>query len=564
MKLVVDGKIYTIPLSTRVTELYDRYIAGNMTVVCNGMYILPNQIVDNYILKKADLPLRFDEIFHRRLGVKDAIVKDKCLYFPASQTTIEFKRTLKVPDTEKTYPLPPDLGNIPLILNDTKAIVLPMRQSEAMWMNFDSSKFIALKIGIGNINAISGEPWEENRGKLTSMPQNYVVLPNQKWLDGINSTGTSKMDDDFIHTVRQFIAMPLTSKSLVEAQLKELGIIDSVKGGLNFELYQKKIYFQGKIGCNKTKELYSGYMIPREEGLKEGDEILFTHLSQKSDTCLRDYKFNDSDSIQCNYAGGDLQIFVKTLTGKTITLDCSSYDLIYNIKQMIQKREGIPVDDLRVVFAGKQLEDENRMCDYNIQTNSTFHVTLKLRGGGEIDPSLKNERNMGIAAGGQISQKIYKDRSFRWNTESYESGHIAMVNSSQYTGINSILALTAETYTSYGYPWFKLYEENIIAVDDCNIFEKIKSLSSFDEMQLQHNGRECAICLNNYCNVIYNPCQHGVCYECFIKMKRKMKAIQCQMCRKTIDTKNVTIGAATLPLEDVDLIIKDIQIIKIL
>ncbi len=140
-------------------------------------------------------------------------------YSAPGRVEIEFQRTLRIPDDGKTYHLPPGIGRFPLRHVDDFAdrvpsewlkrggVLMPMYQAEALWLNFRGEYPFAIKIAAGKMNAVSGESWKEG---LNRKPQDYVVTPEQPWLDGF---AVEK------GVIRQFVAMPLGAGYSVEEQL---------------------------------------------------------------------------------------------------------------------------------------------------------------------------------------------------------------------------------------------------------------------------------------------------------------------------------------------------------
>ncbi len=152
---------------------------------------------------------------------------------------ITFQRTLRIPDDGKAYPLPPGLGNFPIrrvddyldrVPSDWRehgGVFIPMYQREAMWLCFTPLEHwrpTALKVAVGKVCAITGDPWNED---LCGDPQDYVVTPDQPWLDGI-SVGDG--------LIRQFVAMPLGMGYTVEGQITG----KDTHGGIQLKAFEPK------------------------------------------------------------------------------------------------------------------------------------------------------------------------------------------------------------------------------------------------------------------------------------------------------------------------------------
>ena len=183
--------------------------------------------------------------------------------------TLDFQRTLRIPDDGRDYPLPPGLGSFPLRHIDDFAprvpaawlqrggVLLPMWQAEALWLNFKSrylsdretSYPFAIKVATGKISAITGETWQ--RG-LSRNPQNYLVAPEQPWLDGYCVEKG---------IIRQFVAMPLGEGYSAEEQITgaaEFGGIQIEVFPMRPEVFEKRFpvqlrkkveYVQRRVCC---------------------------------------------------------------------------------------------------------------------------------------------------------------------------------------------------------------------------------------------------------------------------------------------------------------------------
>ena len=461
-----------------------------------------------------------------------------------------------------------------------------------MWIDFESKLPYAVKIYVGGINAISGEPAIETaesrarRRKLLAnngSMQDYVVLPKQPWLDGIAK---------YPGQVRQFVAMPLGQGYTVEAQLSNA----EITGGIQIEitpLLQKTLNltivdehrapYQLRVLNTHTMSdvaqrldlrprdyvLVDEAIVPQDKllgdtAVKEGSIVKVirfattspgftsrlrdmhilvyetgeppyqTDIQVHEDDTINDLKFllhphsayvarrtklylmggqEDEagqplsypldghmkvlDAVKASPAQGclcqefpspgtdDFGLTVTWLTGKITPIDCSAINTIANLKEMIEKVEGIPANLQLLIFDGKHLDNERMLKEYGISDGAKLHVIINLRGD-YAGPPLRISRQgleMGTAAGGLIKQSIVADDG-RWEFDGTRTKvfNVQVLNSRHYHQVTGSMPPTtpidAETYAAYGYPYYSMYEEKS---DVPGSFDGVKTVKQLDK-----------------------------------------------------------------------------------
>ncbi|KDQ09070.1 hypothetical protein BOTBODRAFT_37317 [Botryobasidium botryosum FD-172 SS1] len=437
---------------------------------------------------------------------------------------ISFQRTIRVPDNGKQYPLPPGLGafklhnvadyarKLPASIVAQGGLFMSMYRREAMWMDFSSKRNrYALKVSAGDINVLNGYPRSDVRQDGT---QDYVVVDHdegQPWLDGICTAPG---------LVKQFVAMPLGSGYTAEGQLTGGENI----GGLQFDIFKEfstTVSFEQP--SDKSRVLLDIYKTPRELGLQEGDSLTMIdrpnpvrqlRVGEPFPTALSSITVCLRSSQHTGY------IFVKTLTGKTITLGCEPSYTVGEIKALIQDKEGILPKKQRLIYAGRQLEDGRILHDYRITHESTVHLVLRLRGGGFSGP-------MGFAAGGSITQKIVRDTLplAAYDQSNSVRVHIHVLNPAMYEHLTGLPApecpVSADTYKQVGLPWFALYDEEVPHANNAtggNRLAGVKSIISLDrereEAGKSHIQGNCCHCHAGVASIKFHSCGHLICDDC--------------------------------------------------
>ncbi|CVK91361.1 uncharacterized protein FMAN_09498 [Fusarium mangiferae] len=324
--------------------------------------------------------------------------------------TITFRRTIRVPDNKNTSGLPPDQGAFPLFkiqdyartfplsMAQKGGMFIPMYQREALWIKFESTKTYAIRIHVGNVNIVSGEPNVPNYAtelrrrqllKKEKSIQDYIVVPDQKWIDGV-ATAPGQ--------VKQFVAMPIGTGTSVECQMNG----EETSAGIQLDI-------------TRLDPLLSG---PKD----------------------------------------NINVMVKELGGKISNYFLSRFSRVETLKSFVKAKVGVDVACQTLVWASQNLKDKLRLCDYNLENGAVLHLFTRLRGGS----LMIQEQEMNIAAGGLIRQNIVEHPKGEYKKTSQITINLQILNSVSFKRVTGQeppkSPISAATYAKAGHPFFSLDE----------------------------------------------------------------------------------------------------------
>jgi len=412
------------------------------------------------------------------------------------KSNVSFHRTLRVPEDGKDYPLPAGLGMLPIHRIEDYAetvpekwledggFFVPLYQREALFLEFegDSNRPMISKVCVGEINAISGQAYSES---LSAHKQDYVVIPSQKWLDGINNGNG---------IVRQFVAMPLGQGYTVEEQVTDekkhegfqLVVYDAVEGYFadpqmpvskmvdiivaackrRFELKLERCNLFEKTIVSKVRE--GGYTCAGVAHLVGLDEKRTKEIYKRFlFSFLREVVKATQDHLGRNSDTGEIQaqVFEKLRS--------------LGLREEIDPEPETPCE-----------EDAGSDSILRSSPSPTHSPGVALYSSPTRPYSPEDEKEMGIAAGGSIEQQIHPDTYGvdSWDENRRRTIKIHIINSESYAEITGLPAphspVTADNYQKAGIPWFSSYDESVKTLGGAAAFKRIQGVDKID----QHRG----------------------------------------------------------------------------
>ena len=434
------------------------------------------------------------------------------------KTKISFHRTLRIPEDGNNYPLPAGLGEFPIHRVEDYAdsvppqwleeggFFIPLYQREALFIQFEGEERCPsiAKVCVGRINAITGKPYAE---ELSGHNQDYVVIPKQKWLDGINSGDG---------TVKQFVAMPLGQGYTIEAQITDeekhggfqLVVYEPVDGRFkepespiehkvaflrristaNFNAMLKPLTKREKTIIDSIREGYTAVGAACITGMTKEDVIEFYVTFRnafwgKVSSNTKHHFQNDRDyqtiAFKTFVALRDLglreDIDPKPKPSPSISYAPQAPTIAPLASSPLAKGN----EHETVLSASAVPESYHKQSE-----SSNKEICLMSSPQQNERPAIKE---MGIAAGGKIRQQIFQDT---YGVESWDFNRrrplkIHMVNSMAYKSITGQdpppSPVTAEQYRKAAIPWFSQYDETTPSVKSAGAFNRIIGVGAIDK-----------------------------------------------------------------------------------
>ena len=383
----------------------------------------------------------------------------------AAKCTIRFHRTLRIPDDGKTYPLPASLGDFPMEhVDDFKetvpdrwlgrgGVMLPMWQSEAMWLQFvpmhvpghgHVSWPCAVKVAAGKVSAITGKKWKDGLRK-----KDYCVAPNQKWLDGF------VVEDG---KIRQFVAAPLGSGASAEEQITGKAEF----GGIQIEVYPMKL--------KAFKERFPERPDP------VGGGFLRSHGFPGSSTVPGVYTQINTGASAAGEAEGPLVASEETEG----SVNYSSAGVTPISESSVPPRKGVEVWSGRAKTPTRALRSRGGPKRSRAVKQQAFR--------GE-EPRLRKAsvQDMAMGAGGAMKQQVFEDPYSMdvWDIDHGARCFVHLCSSTawrQVTGAEPpTVPLTPTEYARGGVPWFDLWEEETKALKGTAKLAGLKTVKQVGE-----------------------------------------------------------------------------------
>lgn len=396
-----------------------------------------------------------------------------------SRFGISFCRTIRIPNNETIFTLPPNLGLFDINnSSDNDEYQICMHDSEAMWINFTNLQHCdyAVKINAGSLNVVSGSIESETDG-LKSNPQNYVTN-QQPWLDGFKSPNCDQ--------IKQFTAIPVTNPESLESQLYSMGLTSELKSTLTFKIFKTKtipkIMYKrngllqpfpiSAIHMQASDINLGGTLVGYNEGYVFSDYTFADYglsaetLNLEIDVSKPGYlyaRISDTNHVYVEYAPSEKIGTILTRLNRNLD--------IKPIKSKIHPghlaKLGIFDPTLvTMIHRAKYVDLDKSAETQGIDHLSTIFVQPRLYGGGST--ITENYNKQSLTAGGSISQKIYADTIDQRMYMQIAQFSVQIINATKWKELTGKepkqTLITYDKYKKYKLPWFKLDDMHIKSV----------------------------------------------------------------------------------------------------